>query len=132
MLEHAVVNRNVVDSSPTWGANHMISHEPIKKKDFYDCTHKNFGVFMVKLVADLQRGILAYDAEWHADLEAELLVDDSLQKDLWGFNYYPDKDILDYNSLINIRPMENKSADILDPEICANVERVFHMWVHDE
>ena len=110
----------------------MISHEPIKKKDFYDCTHKYFGVFMVKLVADLQREIIAYDALWHADLEAELLVDDSLQKDLWGFNYYPDKDILEYNSLINIRPMENKSADILDPAICSNVERVFRIWVHDE
>jgi len=110
----------------------MILQEPIKIENFYCCTHKNFGVIMVKLVADLQREILAYDAEWHADLEAELLVDDSLQKDLWGFNYYPEKDILEYNSLINIRPMENKSADILDPAVCANVERVFRMWVHDE
>jgi len=87
---------------------------------------------MVKLVADLRRGILAYDAEWHADLEAELIADGALQKDLWGFNYFPDKDILEYNSLINIRPMENKSADILDPDICANVERVFRIWMHDE
>ena len=110
----------------------MILHEQIKRKDFSNCTHKDFGVFMVKLVADLQREILAYDAEWHADLEAELLADDSVQKDLWGFNYYPDKDILEYNSLINIRPMENKSADILDPVICDNVERVFRMWVQDE
>ena len=28
---------------------------------------------MVKLVADLDRNVLACDAEWHADLEAELL-----------------------------------------------------------
>ena len=110
----------------------MISHEPIKKKDFYGCTHKDFGVFMVKLVADLRREVLAYDADWHADLEAELLEDGAQQKDLWGFNYYPDNDILEYNSLINIRPTENKSADILDPEIRANVERVFRKWVHDE
>jgi len=110
----------------------MILREPINKKDFHDCTHKDFGVFMVKLVADLQCEILAYDAEWHADLEAELLADGSLQKGLWGFNYYPDKDMLEYNSLINIRPMENRSADILDPAICAHVERIFRMWVHDE
>ncbi|MCL2227106.1 MAG: DUF5674 family protein [Oscillospiraceae bacterium] len=107
----------------------MILHKPIEKKDFSDCTHKDYGEFMVKLVADLHREILAYDAEWHADLEAELLVDGSAQKDLWGFNYYPDKDMLEYNSLINIRPTENKSSDILDSEICALVERVFRLWV---
>ena len=110
----------------------MILSEPISKKDFLNCTHKNFGEYMVKLVVDLEREILAYDAEWHADLEAELLLDDSAQKDLWGFNFYPETDILEYNSLINIRPAENRSTDILDPEICAHVERVFRMWVRDE
>ena len=85
----------------------MILSKPIRQKDFHNCAHKNFGEFMVKLVVDLQREILAYDAEWHADLEAELLADNSAQKNLWGFNYYPDNDILEYNSLINIRPMEN-------------------------
>lgn len=110
----------------------MILSKLIGKKDFNNCIHKYFGEFMVKLVVDLQREILAYDAEWHADLEAELLVENSAQKDLWGFNYYPDNDVLEYNSLINIRPMENKSADILDPEICAHVERIFRAWVRDE
>ena len=110
----------------------MILHNPITAKSFHDCVHKDFGEFMVKLVADVHREILAYDAEWHADLEAELLADDSAQKDLWGFNYYPDSDALEYNSLINIRPTVNKSADILDSAICARVELVFRMWVRDE
>lgn len=110
----------------------MILNEPITRKSFRSCTHNNFGEYMVKLVVDLQREILAYDAEWHADLETELLIDGSMQKNLWGFNYYPDTDVLEYNSLINIRPMVNKSADILDPDICAHVERVFRMWVRDE
>ena len=110
----------------------MILHEPIDRKNFHSCAYKNFGEFMVKLVVDLRQEILAYDAEWHADLEAELLENGSLQKDLWGFNYYPDKDLLEYNSLINIRPTENKSTDILDSEICANVERVFRIWVRNE
>ena len=110
----------------------MILRKPIRKKDFHDCEHNNFGVFMVKLVVDLQREILAYDAEWHADLEAELLTDNSMQNNLWGFNYYPDTDMLEYNSLINIRPMENRSADILDPEICTQIERIFRIWVQDE
>ena len=110
----------------------MILSNPINRKDFLLCVHKNFGEFMVKLVVDLHREILAYDAEWHADLESELLTDSSEQKDLWGFNYFPDTDMLEYNSLINIRPTENRSADILNPEICAHVERVFRKWVRDE
>ena len=110
----------------------MILHNPISKSDFDACTYKDFGEYMVKLVVDLQREILAYDAEWHADLEAELLADNSMQKDLWGFNYYPETDMLEYNSLINIRSKVNKSTDILDPEICAQVERIFRKWVRDE
>lgn len=110
----------------------MILRKPILKNEFQDCIYKDFGEYMVKLVADLQRQMLAYDAEWHADLEAEMLSDGSVQKDLWGFNYYPDADVLEYNSLINIRPRENKSTDILDPEICAQVAEVFHKWVSSE
>jgi len=110
----------------------MILQKPMQRTDFSNCIHKNFGEYMIKLVVDLDREIIAYDAEWHADLEAELLANNSIQKDLWGFNYYPDKDELEYNSLINIRPIINKSSDILDVEICTNVERVFRKWVHDE
>jgi hypothetical protein len=110
----------------------MILHEPIARKNFNDCIHKDFGEFMVKLVADLKIEKLAYDAEWHADLESELLSAGSDRKDLWGFNYYPDTDILEYNSLINIRPIENKSTDILNPEICVQVENVFRKWLRDE
>ncbi|MCL2708030.1 MAG: DUF5674 family protein [Defluviitaleaceae bacterium] len=110
----------------------MILHSQIGLNDFRNCVHKNFGEFMVKFVADLRREILAYDGEWHADLEAELLADNSSQKNLWGFNYYPEKDMLEYNSLINIRPLENKSTDILDPSICENIARIFRVWVRGE
>ena len=110
----------------------MILFNIIDKEHFQNCAHKNFGEYMVKLVADVNKEVIAYDAEWHADLEAELLEKGSLQKDLWGFNYYPDADVLEYNSLINIRPLENKSTDILDAEICAKVEHVFRMWVKNE
>ena len=110
----------------------MLLVNTMNRADFCNCAHKDFGEYMVKLVADLEREVLAYDAEWHADLEAELLADNSMQKNLWGFNYYPDKDLLEFNSLINIRPNENKSTDILDVGVCTQVERVFRMWVCDE
>jgi len=110
----------------------MILSAIMTKNDFHSCTHANFGEPMVKLVADLERRILAYDAEWHADLEAELLTDGSQQRNLWGFNYYMDRDELEYNSLINIRPLVNKSTDILDADICEQVKSVFLKWVRNE
>jgi hypothetical protein len=110
----------------------MIMNAVISKQDFQNCTHTNFEKPMVKLVADLGREILAYDAPWHADLEAELIADGSVQGDLWGFNFYYEADALEYNSLINIRPLVNRSMDIQDPEICGQVERVFLKWVKNE
>ncbi|MCL2202903.1 MAG: hypothetical protein FWB88_03055 [Defluviitaleaceae bacterium] len=64
------------------GVRDMILRKPMRRQDFISCIHKDFGVFMVKLVVDLQREIIAYDA--------------------------------------------------LDPEICAQVERVFRLWVQNE
>ena len=110
----------------------MILSEPVNKKSFYDCQHINFGETMVKMVVDINREVLAYDAEWHADLETELLADGSMQRDLWGFNYYPDNDIIEYNSLINIKPLVNKSTDILDKSICERIEHIFYSWLNNE
>ena len=48
-----------------------------------------FGDF-VKAVVDIERGVLAVDAELHADLEAALLEDGAEQRHLWGVNLYPE------------------------------------------
>ncbi len=62
---------------------------------------------MVKAVVDLRRGIMLLDADMHADEEAELLAEGSVQADLWGINLYPDAegdDWLEFDSMINLRP----------------------------
>ena len=73
---------------------------------------------MVKAVIDLDRGVMAVDAELHADLEALLLQDGSQQGRLWGINLYPEKragDFIEYDSLINIRPSAgNRSRGVED------------------
>ena len=73
---------------------------------------------MIKCVADVDKGLLAIDAELHADLERLLLENGSQQTDLWGFNLYPDEtgeDFIEYDSLINIRSWQgNPSRDVLD------------------
>jgi hypothetical protein len=77
--------------------------------------------FVVKVVVDIGRGIMAVDAAWHADLELLLLEDGSRQGDLWGINILPHEDPVDfieYESLINIRPAQNNfGLEIADPAV---------------
>lgn len=76
---------------------------------------------MIKAVADIDKGLVAVDAELHSDLERMLLENGSDQKSLWGFNIYPDlegEDFVEFDSLINIRPRQNnRSRDVEDPQI---------------
>lgn len=75
----------------------------------------------VKAVVDIQKGLMAVGGELHADAEAVLLQHGSRQQDLWGINIFPDKpreQMIEFTSLINIRPREsNKSMEILSDEI---------------
>lgn len=79
-----------------------------------------FGEF-VKGVVDIEREILAIDAELHADLEAALLEKGSKQDMLWGINLYPEEegdDFIEFDSMINIRPRQgNRSRSVESLEI---------------
>jgi len=76
---------------------------------------------MVKGVVDIERDLLAVDAELHADLEALLLEDGSRQNNLWGINLYPElsgDQFVEFDSMINLRPSQgNKSRGVEDEEI---------------
>lgn len=76
-------------------------------------------VNMVKAVVDIDRGLLALDAELHSDLEAHLLEQGSAQKSLWGINLYPDlagDSFVEFDSMINLRPSQsNRSRGVEDP-----------------
>jgi hypothetical protein len=80
---------------------------------------------LVKAVVDVERGVIAVDAELHSDLEALLLSDGSKQKNLWGINLYPDiqgTDFIEFDSMINMRPSQgNRSRGIEDKEICKKI-----------
>lgn len=82
---------------------------------------KNFYGEMIKAVADVDKGLIALDAELHSDLERMLLENGSSQESLWGFNIYPQldgDDFIEFDSLINIRPRQNnRSRDVENPAI---------------
>ena len=105
----------------------LIVREPIDKETL-DVLAKEWHVSLVKGVADISRTIVALGGEWHMDANNLLIENGSEQKNLWGFNLYQkeygDKAI-EYNSLINIRPMQgNRSMEIMDEEIRAAVRKV--------
>ncbi len=74
---------------------------------------------MVKAVADVERELLAVDAELHSDLEALLLEAGSKQNDLWGINLYPElreNDFIEFDSMINVRPSQGNKSRGVDHE----------------
>lgn len=80
---------------------------------------------MIKLVVDIRRQILAGGGEMHADCEAMLLEHGSEQEDLWGANWYPAEQRLEFEALINIRPRQgNRSIVIQSQEIRNQVAAV--------
>jgi hypothetical protein len=71
----------------------------------------------IKIVVDVQRKILAAGGEKHVDGERLLLEDGSRQEDLWGAGLDLETGEMDFDSLINLRPTQNRSREILDEEI---------------
>lgn len=64
---------------------------------------------LVKAVVDVEREIMAIDADMHADAEELLLEQGSEQQNLWGINFYPELEVTDagfveFDSMINLRP----------------------------
>jgi hypothetical protein len=74
---------------------------------------KDFYGGMVKGVVDIEREILAMGGEYHMDANNVLIKNGSKQWNIWGFNWYFDKNKnkqIEYVSLINIRPKQNNKT----------------------
>ena len=100
---------------------------PITLDELRAMAEQGFGV-LVKAVVDVERRVMAVDAELHADEEACLLAQGSLQEHLWGINLYPDMeegDWLEFDSMINLRPSQgNRSRGVDSPELRALILEV--------
>ena len=110
----------------------QILQQPITRAELKVLAQNTFGD-MVKAVADVQKGLLALDADLHADLEHMLLEDGSTQENLWGFNLWVDEegeDFIEYDSLINIRSWQgNPSRDVENPEVRAAIKSIVEQFI---
>ncbi|MFH0948530.1 MAG: DUF5674 family protein [Elusimicrobiota bacterium] len=96
----------------------------------------NYFETVSKAVVDIEKEIIAIDAELHSDLEAYLLENGSEQENLWGINFYPFKnktDFIEYTALINIRPhQDNRSMEVENPEIKEKIKKIVDKLIEYE
>ena len=109
-----------------------ILETPVTMDLLRDIAENSFGD-MVKAVVDVDRELIAVDAELHSDLEALLLENGSSQKNLWGINFYPDlrgEDFLEFDSMINMRPSQgNMSRGVDDEVLRQRITAVVNRWI---
>jgi hypothetical protein len=78
----------------------------------------------IKLVVDIERKILTAGGQKHVDGESLLLKDGSNQQNLWGAGIDLETNQMDFDSMINLRPKQNTSREVLDPTIRQQVESI--------
>ncbi len=105
----------------------LIIRDTLAFEDLRQMAVRMFGD-LVKAVVDVDREIMAVDAELHADLEALLLQDGSAQRGLWGINLYPElpgDQWIEFDSMINMRPSQgNRSRGVEDEALRSRVVAV--------
>ena len=111
----------LVGSNPTPSANSMkIINDKITIAELKELSERMFGNF-VKAVIDIEKEIVAVDAELHVDLEQLLIENGSEPNNLWGINIYPEvgKDkFIEFDSMINLKPsLGNRTRGIDKEEI---------------
>ncbi len=72
----------------------------------------------IKITLDIKQKVILIGGEYHAD--AEIILQEkynSKQKHIWGGGYNLQTQKFETNALINLRPPENESMEIIDPKI---------------
>jgi len=112
-----------------------IIEKEITVQELKEMAEKMFGN-LVKAVVDIEKEIMAVDAELHADEEAFLLENGSKQENLWGINLYPElsgDDFVEFDSMINLRPAQrNRSRGIDNVKIQEKIKLIVGKLVKNE
>jgi len=105
-----------------------IVKEKIEISELKEMSTRMFGN-LVKAVVDIEKEIMAVDAELHVDEEQLLIEQENCEpKNLWGINIHPDvvgKDFVEFDSMINLKPgLGNRSRGVEDAEIREKIIKI--------
>jgi len=110
----------------------IIVSKSISLSELKKMAEERFGI-LVKAVIDVEKEIMAVDAELHADQEALLLEKGSKQEDLWGINIYPEMPEnvrTEFDSMINLRPSQgNRTRGVDSPQIRQKIIEIVNKLV---
>jgi Protein of unknown function (DUF5674) len=101
-----------------------ILREPASSDQITDMLEANR--FYIKTVVDIRQQILAGGGEMHSDCEEILLSNGSEQIDVWGASWNPISQEVFYESMVNLRPRQNRSTEILDPLVRGQVRQIIY------
>lgn len=83
----------------------------------------------IKITIDIVKEIVAIGGEYHADAEKLLLAQGSSQKNIWGGGLDLVLKRFETNAMINLRPQQNSSTEILDEKIRAKFLKICHKMI---
>jgi len=87
--------------------------------------------FYIKTAIDIEREILVGGGEMHYDCEQVLLDAGSSQENIWCASFIPAERKIIYESIVNLRPRQNRSMEILDPNIKERVAQIIMEFLGD-
>jgi Protein of unknown function (DUF5674) len=102
---------------------HVLS-EPATREQIMEMLQANR--FYIKTVVDIRQRILAGGGAMHSDCETVLLERDCQQQDLWGTSWNPISREIVYESMVNLRPRQNRSMQILSAPIREQVQQIIY------
>ena len=106
--------------------------EPITKKQFEDSKGDLFDQSYIKWVIDIELGVMTIGGEKHFFGEQLLLENGSNQSDLWGGGFHSLSKVVDFESMINIRPYQsNMRRDIESSDIKERCLELFKKYFKD-
>lgn len=108
--------------------NMKIVKDKIEIAELKEMTKRMFDN-LVKSVVDIDKEIMAIDAEMHVDLEQFLIEQENSEpKNLWGINIWPDKtgeEFIEFDSMINLKPgWGNRTRGVDNPEIKERIIKI--------
>jgi hypothetical protein len=89
---------------------------------------------LVKVVVDVEQGIMAVGGEFHADEQTTLIEEKgSAGEHTWGINLYPDnkgENFIEFDSMVNLKPaIGNRSRGIESPDIQEKIKEIVEKLV---